>query len=410
MSKVTVGIIGGGAAGMTAAIKAFDSGAKVTILEHMPRMGKKLLMTGSGKCNISNTKMDTSHFYGSGICFIDELFNNCPPSKVVDFIESIGIFLKDKNGYLYPYSESAASALDCFRFAIRDRNIETVTECNILKIDTSNNGNDGFDIITDSKKYHFDKIIIATGSKAYKNTGSDGSGYELVKKLSHKIIKPLPALTYLNCKENFYSSIAGIRTKGNVTLFDSKDNALYSETGEIQLTKNGISGIPVFNLSFLASRGIDKGESFYALLDFIPDVSENDLFNLLQSRIRNTGNRELEELFAGILHKNIGNCIIKRCGLKPSDIFKNINKSDINRIVKMTKSFRTNIESTGGFDNAQVCCGGIDGKQIKSTMESKLVKNLFFAGEVIDINGQCGGYNLHFAFTSAIVAAENACK
>jgi len=401
-----VGIIGGGPAGMTAAIILSRAKVNVTIFDHMPRLGKKLLLTGSGKCNISNLKMDTSHYHGSGICFIDDLFSNCPSSNVYDFFDSIGIVTKEKNGYLYPYSENASSVLDCFRFAIRDLNIKLVNDVNICDIIPEKKG---FRVILENDEYHYDRIIIATGGKSYKNTGSDGSGYELCQKLSHTIVKPLPALCSLNCKEKFYSQIAGIRTRANVSLMHQA-KSIYSETGELQINKTGISGIPVFNLSYKAAQLLENKQDISVKIDFLPDISRDKFTEIINMRIKNFGNRPLEELYTGILNKNLGNLLVKLCNLNLSAFVSSLDQKDIKRLVETTKSFNTVIISTASFDNCQVTCGGVDCSEIYSTMESKLHKGLYFAGEVMDVNGDCGGYNLHFAFISAIVAAGNIIK
>lgn len=402
-----IGIIGGGASGMLAAIAAAKVGAKVTIIEHMPRIGKKLLLTGSGKCNISNEDMDISHFHGNDLTLLKEVFKECPVDKTLSFLEELGLYLKNRNGYLYPYSEQASAVLDVLRFALRDLGVEIIPQIEISEIAKQKN----FVVYTNEGQFNFDKLILCCGSKSYASTGSDGSGYTLAKKFGHNIIKPLSALTFLNCKENFYSSIAGIRTKANVSVI-ADNKMLADETGELQITKTGISGIPVFNISFLVAKSLDSGHRLKAIIDFLPDVSVNEMGKMLETRIKSFPNRTLEELFTGILHKNLGNLIIKRCDVKLSMKFNEIakNKELLAKIIEMTKSFDTVIESTGGFDNSQVLSGGVDTTQVKSNLESKLVDGLYFAGEILDINGDCGGYNLTWAFTSGIVAGRNCVK
>ena len=402
-----IGIIGGGASGMLAAIAAAKVGAKVTIIEHMPRIGKKLLLTGSGKCNISNEDMDISHFHGNDLTLLKEVFKECPVDKTLSFLEELGLYLKNRNGYLYPYSEQASAVLDVLRFALRDLGVEIIPQIEISEIAKQKN----FVVYTNEGQFNFDKLILCCGSKSYASTGSDGSGYTLAKKFGHNIIKPLSALTFLNCKENFYSSIAGIRTKANVSVI-ADNKMLADETGELQITKTGISGIPVFNISFLVAKSLDSGHRLKAIIDFLPDVSVNEIDQMLETRIKSFPNRTLEELFTGILHKNLGNLIIKRCDVKLSMKFNEIakNKELLAKIIEMTKSFDTVIESTGGFDNSQVLSGGVDTTQVKSNLESKLVDGLYFAGEILDINGDCGGYNLTWAFTSGIVAGRNCVK
>lgn len=389
---------------MAAAITASDNGGNVTIFEHMPRMGKKLLMTGSGKCNISNEDMDLSHFHSADtdLKLVKSVFSNVSPAKMIDFFAGIGLLTKSRNGYIYPYCEQASAVLDVLRFAVRERNITVCTECNISEIKVRK---DGFVFdIENSRNASFDRVIIATGSCAYKSTGSDGSGFKLCTSLGHHIIKPLPALTFLTSDDKFIVSLAGIRTRAKVTVCGK------SEIGELQLTRNGISGIPVFNLSYLASKALDEGKKVKAEIDFLPESSEESLKNDLTERCMKLSERPVEELLIGILHKNLGNTILKECGLKNKMTQKSssISAKEISDIADKIKHFPVCVKSTGGFDNAQVCCGGVDTKEVSENLESLIAPNLFFAGEILDVNGDCGGYNLSWAFCSGILAANEA--
>lgn len=397
-----IAVIGGGAAGMMAAITAREYGAEVTIYEHMPRLGKKILLTGSGKCNISNEDTDLIHYHSTdeNLTLVKNVFSHVSPQNMLDKLNELGLIYKSKRGYIYPYSEQASSVLDVLRFAVRDKDINVFTETDIKEL-VVKEGLKPAIRISDNSTYSFDKIIIATGSCAYKKTGSDGSGYELSRKIGHKIIKPISALTYLECEENFFASVAGIRTAAKVTL-EGK-----SETGELQLTKTGISGINVFNLSYLAAKSLDKGKKVSAVIDFWPDIESDDLNSLLISRCRNNKSKTLEELFTGIFHKNLGLLIIKESGIcrKHNDLIYELSKEEIGKISHKIKNFEVTVKGCGGFDNSQVICGGIDTLQINEQLESKLNTGVFFAGEIIDVNGDCGGYNLTFAFASGMYAA-----
>lgn len=400
---MNIGIIGGGAAGMMAAITASQGGADVTIIEHMPRIGKKILLTGSGKCNISNDDMDLCHFHSSNDNnnLVNSVFSAVSPESMLEQLVEMGLMMKNKNGYLYPYSDQASSVLDVLRFCLRDRNIEVFIETEVKRI-VPKNGGFVLERTSDFPNLFFDKIIICTGSAAYRNTGSDGSGYKLCKNLGHNIIKPLSALTYLNCKETFFSSIAGIRTIARVEVCGK------SETGELQITKTGISGIPVFNLSYLASKALDAGEKVYASVDFMPGESVEDFEQIMNNRIKAFSSRPLEELFIGIFHKNLGNCIIKESGIrhKLTDLCSSLSEEEIRSICLKVKKFVVSVEECGSFDNSQVLCGGVDTLEVSDTLESKIHNGLYFAGEVLDINGDCGGYNLTWAFCSGIAAAR----
>ncbi len=408
--KMNIAVIGGGASGMIAAITARRLGADVTVFEHMPRMGKKLLLTGSGKCNLSNTDMDISHFHGGDIKVISSVLTKCPPEETRQFFEGLGIFFKDRGGYLYPYSEQASSVVDVLRFTVRDLDIEVYTDVDIRMIDKNDAG---FVILTGDSRFTADAVILCCGSSANRNTGSDGSGYALSKKLGHNVIKPLPALTYLLGDESFYPSIAGIRTKAGISLYARKDyktdyELLASETGELQLTKSGISGIPVFNLSHHAVKALDEGKNVKAVIDFLPDVEKSQMNDFLKRRIEAMPKRCADEMFIGLFAKPLGICICKRCRIDLKAECASLDEKDINELSRMIKGFETVITGSGDFESSQTVQGGVDLAEIKENLESAIVPGLFFAGELLDVHGDCGGYNLQWAQSSGMAAAKGA--
>lgn len=410
-----IGIIGGGASGIMSALVAVKEGADVTILEHMPRIGKKILLTGSGKCNLTNEDMDISHFHSDDNSIVESVLKECGKNMTLSFLSELGLMYKCKNSYYYPFSEQASSVLDVFRYALRDFGVNVICDVEIEKINTNHNKKDAFEIICKNNRYYFDKIIICCGSKAYKNTGSDGSGYKLAQSLGHNIIKARSALTYLTCKEDFYPSIAGIRTNVNISLLNKDTNTvLMTRNGQLQLTKTGISGIPVFDLSFLAAKYLDKGTKITAVIDFLNELTKKELESELIRRASLFPDRLFEELFAGLLHKNLGLLILKRARIKAGDSIKSLTdkngKDIVHRIVEYTKNFETNISGTGDFDSSQVCSGGVPLSELTYTLESRKIKGLYFAGEIINVNGDCGGYNLQWAFSSAMVAAKDSIR
>lgn len=417
-----VGIIGGGAAGMMSAITAARCGHDVTIIEHNSRVGKKILATGNGRCNFTNIDMSLRHFHGGDKLLIDNVLRAFDSKKTLKFFNEIGVYPKEKNGCIYPYSEQASAVLDCLMNEMKKNNVEVITECHpndisiISDIDAyksikSQNGKytefsqpDVFKVITNKGTYFFDKLIVAAGSKAQEKTGSDGSGYNIAKHFNHKIRKPLPALCSLFCKEDFYKSIAGIRCQCNVKLLIN-DELKKEDTGELQITEYGISGIPVFQISYLAARAIDKGLRTVAILDFLPDVNNIDeVYDIITERIRNNPGKSMDELLIGLFHKNL--CILfnKLASIKGNVACGEAKGNEINRLCKVIKGFKTEIKSANSFTNAQVCSGGVRCDEIKNTLESKLQNGLYFAGEIIDVNGDCGGYNLQFAWSSGYVA------
>lgn len=419
---MNVGIIGGGASGMMAAITAARRGHKVTIIEHNARVGKKILSTGNGRCNYTNVDMSLKHFHGGDKAFIDSVLRAFDQKKTVEFFNELGVFPKEKNGCIYPYSEQASAVLDCLRNEIIKLEIDVYVECHPEKITTTNDieaykyikSSKGkytefsypevFKVDTNKGIFYFDKIIIACGSKANEKTGSDGSGYSIAKSLNHNIKKPLPALCALRCEEGFFKSIAGIRCSGTVKLLI--DGEIKKEdTGEIQLTDYGISGIPVFQVSYLAARAINKGKSVNAIIDFMPDIDTIDeLYDLITERIRNNPGKCMDELLVGLFHKNLCMLFNKISDISGKISCGEVKGNEINKLCKVIKNFKVKVVTTNSYDNAQVCSGGVRCDELKNTLESKIVKNLYFAGEIIDVNGDCGGYNLQFAWSSGYVA------
>ena len=416
---MNIAVIGGGVSGMIAAITAADAGASVTIFEHMQRVGKKLLLTGSGKCNISNSDMDISHFHGGNIDRVKAVLDKAPNDETLARLEMLGLYFRQRDGYIYPFCEQASAVLDTLRFAIRDRDIEVYTDTDIRKISVMTEllpgkSGFGFEVFTDRVSFIFDKVIVCCGSCANRNTGSDGSGYELAQKLGHKIVKPLPALTALLCEEDFFPSVSGIRTMATVSLFADPDSnnsrILGKESGQLQFTKTGISGICVFNLSHLAIKALDDGIPVKAMIDLLPDVSWGLIGDMMRNRVKGFGDREMEEFFAGLLAKPLGMCICKRCGIPLKAKCSDLSEENIIELCKMIKEFEAIITGYAGFDQAQCAQGGVDMSEVKDSLESTLVPGLFFAGEILDVNGDCGGYNLQWAVSSAIVAATEAAR
>lgn len=411
---MNIAIIGGGVSGMIAAIAAAEHGAEVSLYEHMPRLGRKLLVTGSGKCNISNADMDISHFHSDDEKMVASVLERFPAKDTLAFLGKLGLYTKDRNGYLYPYSEQASAAVDILRFAVRDSNIEVHIEADVRKVEKVGAGNDRnlegkFIVSTADRSCSYDRVIICTGSCASRNTGSDGSGYELAKSLGHRIVKPLPALTSLTCEEDFYPSVAGIRTKAGISIF-AKDKLLGSEAGELQLTKTGISGIPVFNLSHLAIKSLDQKEPVSAFIDFLPDISEDDLTDFMTRRVADLSARCAEELFIGLLAKMLGVCICKRCSIDLKTKCGDLTQKNIYALCRTLKHFETVVKGYGDFDSCQVVQGGISLSEVKDTLESRIVSGLFFAGEILNVHGDCGGYNLQWAASSGLLAAREASR
>lgn len=408
MKQKRVIIIGAGASGMTAAIFAARQGARVTLLEHRDRVGKKILSTGNGRCNLSNRFQDAS-CYRSGVPdFPMRVISSFPLEMTLDFFEDLGVITKERDGYLYPYSGQASAVLDAFRLELEKEKIPVVTECEILRIIPEIDQKSLYRIETSRGEYSADCVVLATGGKAAPVTGSDGSGYRLARQLGHHIIKPLPALVQLRCREPFFRQIAGVRTEAAVTLYvDGKKAA--SDHGELQLTDYGISGIPVFQVSRYAARALDRKERVEAALDFYPGFSQEKTQELMFQRVQIMQNRLAEDFFTGWLHKKLALLLLKCAGIRRDERVGELTEQAVSTLCQLIHDFRVEIKEVNPFEQAQICCGGVDVREVSpETMESRLHPGLFLTGELLDVDGICGGYNLQWAWSTGAIAGTHA--
>lgn len=400
-----VAVIGGGAAGMMAAITAAREGVKVTILEHKDRIGKKILSTGNGRCNFTNTFQTPACYRSDNRDFAWNIIQKFNVEKTISFFKELGIYPKDRNGYLYPYSDQAAAILEVLQIEIAKLDICVMTEINVLDIQPVKRG---IRVTTDKKTITVDSVILACGSKAAPVTGSDGSGYQLAKLLGHRIVPVLPALVQLRCAEKFYKSISGVRVQGTVEIY-ADDISLASDTGEIQLTNYGISGIPVFQVSRYAAKAIYQKQSVTAVLNFMPDMNKDEFLSFLQERITLCPHKTLDEFFTGIFPKKLCELWIRLLRLPKEMRVSDLSGEQLEKLVLLIQHLRTHITETNAFEQAQICCGGVDTTEINpDTLESNYVPGIYFAGELLDVDGICGGYNLQWAWSSGFVAGKEA--
>jgi predicted Rossmann fold flavoprotein len=399
MMKIMV--IGAGASGLTAAINLARKNYDVTILEKNNIVGKKILLTGNGRCNLWNLDQDFKHYHSHTPEILDKIINEENEIKVLPFFKSLNILLKNKNGYLYPNSNQATTIqesllLECKLLGVKIK-VNTIVKDIIY--------DNGFVIKTNGEDFFADKVILAMGSCTYPQTGSDGSGYTLAKKLGHTIIKPLPALVQLECVGNYFQDWAGVRSDATVSLFEN-DKFVSSESGEIQLTNYGISGICVMQLSTMISIGLAENKREKVVINFLPNFkTEMELENYLIQN--NNFKKNIEELLNGLLNKKLTKIILKKSNIKNAKKLIEIDKQEMNILINNIINFEVEIKKTKGFDNAQVASGGIPLTEINlDNLESKIIKNLYFTGEIIDCNGDCGGYNLGFAWMTGLIVGD----
>lgn len=403
----TVLVIGGGAAGMTAAIAARRNGAEVTILERNSRVGKKILATGNGRCNLTNANIDISRYHGKHPEFAYGPLSRFDYDMTIDFFTQLGIAIRVEDGCrVFPQSGQASSVLDVLRYELDREGINVLCDVNVNKIEKKKQ----FEVTADNGDvFYGDAVILAAGGKASPNLGSNGSGFSMAEALGHTIISPFPALVQLKLKSNHLRALQGVKFDGDASIIVN-DKAIRKETGEILFTDYGISGPPIFQLSRKAGENINKGNRVMIELDVVNYMSYEELDDFLIQRIYMGAKKTISFNFVGFLNKKLIPVILKEAGVR--DINKpagSLSQDERKRIVGILKSWRFEVTGTNLWPSAQVTAGGVDTSEInESTLESRLIPGLYFAGEIIDIDGDCGGFNLQWAWSSGYVAGENA--
>lgn len=393
-------IIGGGVSGIVSAIKSFNGRNRITILERNDKCLKKLLLTGNGRCNYFNDDTSISNYHSMREDLLDKVINNDNMSRVLDFYNGLGIIPKIKNGYYYPFSNQASTVRDALLFEVMKLGISIKYNYLVEKIEHSNNKF----IINDS--IVCDKVIIATGSCSYPKTGSDGMGYDFLRKFGHNIIKPLPALVQLNSDFKYCRELSGIRSDVILSLYED-DEFISSSVGEVQLTDYGISGICTFNLSHFVTRGLYVGRKEVIKVNFLPFIKDNymEWFNTYSNK---HNDKNIYMLLCNILNYKLVKVILKVCSIDNETYYNELDYNSRSLLIDNLTNFKFNIVSTKDFNFSQVCNGGVSLDEVNlSTFESLIVDGLYITGEVLDINGNCGGYNLICAVISGILVGDD---
>lgn len=425
MKKILVA--GGGASGMMAAIQAAAQGACVTILEQNDQLGKKLLSTGNGKCNFTNINQTPEAYRGEDPEFAWKVIQKFPAADTIRCFMEMGLYSKNRDGYLYPHSEQASSVRDILVMELKRLHVRMETSVCVEKIIRKGNGflvEARKSILRPEKKsrkrtvlvkvreeavsYEADCILITAGGLAGRVQKADGSPMRIAQSFGHRVIPCVPALVQLKCREEFYLSLAGVRAAAKIALLcDGKMEA--EDTGEIQFTDYGISGIPVFQISRFAARALSQKKKVEAEIDFMPDFTENQLQSFIRNRIQMRPQKNMKEFLTGIFHEKLSSVFLLRMEIPETMRVSEMNRQQTKRLLETIKYFRTEITGTNGFDQAQVSAGGIFTGDINpETMESRKVPGMYFAGEIVDVDGMCGGYNLQWAWSSGSVAGISA--
>lgn len=404
---VKVIVVGGGAAGMMAAISARRKGASVTILERNPRVGKKILATGNGRCNYTNVFLDVKNYHGNNPKFVYSPLSQFNVETTIDFFERLGIthVVEDK-GKVFPLSFQASSVLDVLRYELDEIGVEILCDSYVKKIEKERNV---FKLtLDDNKRIKGDKVIIATGGNAMPSSGSDGNGYDLAKSLGHNVVSVFPGLVQLKLQGDFFKRIDGVKIVGTATLLNNGKD-IGEDSGDILFTKYGISGPPILQLSRRALELLNKNKKPILKVSIISGKSKEELSEYLKIRFTYMPKKTIEIGLIGLLNKRLIPVILEEAGIDKGKIVSNISNEEIDSLAEILTDWRFNIIGSKSFDFAQVTAGGIDTREIDGrTMESKLISGLYFAGEVVDIDGDCGGFNLQWAWSSGYVAGLNA--
>lgn len=414
-----IAVVGGGAAGLFAAISAANSlkhHGRIVILEHNARCGKKLLATGNGRCNLLNVYPTLEHFHSEDMPYVKNILARFTPKGILSCFATMGLLCtEERGGLVYPKTMQASSVLDCLRLELNRLAVDEICDFHISAITCEK---DGFTLHTKEAPLIARRLILATGGRAAPSFGCDSSGGGFLKAFGHRVTPLFPSLCPIKCKETFLRALKGIRSTGMVRLF-ADGNLVKEETGEIQFTDTGLSGICIFNLSRMISEFINRRtvsgnrvNSLSVSLDLLPEISLIDIETLLFGLKMRRAAVTLESFLTGILNKRVAQCLLKSLEITPlSRLCDTLRPDEIRRLARTIKDWRFTPCGTAGFEQAQMTAGGAALSQFhQETLESKLRPGLYAAGETLDVDGDCGGYNLYWAWISGKLAGESAAK
>lgn len=455
--KRTVAVIGGGAAGMMAAIEAARAGAIVTLIEKNAQLGKKLATTGNGRCNYTNLDMVDrigGKFRGFHPEFAEAALDVLPPEAVLEWFREIGVEPRFRGSYVYPNSDQASAVVDALREELHRLSVKVHYNAEVKSVQRVD---DTYFLIqcTDAV-VKADRVVLAAGAKAAPKTGSNGDGYFIARKLGHTIVPYVPALCGIRCAGDAFKMLAGIRTEAALELVVD-GHCVDREAGELQLVDYGISGIPVFQLSRYAAYALQEGKKAAVYINFLPGFTEGKVsaeaavrdseqvssaaeasmievsgakntqnarkelrgstvedpkelaVQLFRQRQQRLAGRKMESFFTGLLHQKLGQQLLRMANVRPELPVAELSEKQLRSLASLSVRFKAECVEMNGFQQAQVVAGGVDTSEVDPyTMASRLVPGLYFAGEVLDIDGICGGYNLQWAWASGFVAGRHA--
>lgn len=413
--KKRVLVIGGGASGIVAAIIAARHGATVSILEHQDKIGKKLLLTGNGKCNLTNLCLGLSNYVTTNqedMDFINHALNAYSPQQVISFFHSIGLRTTVfRDSYVYPETEASVSVVSALLRELKKLHVEILTNQHVYSISKKDKR---ICIISNKQTFFADSVIIACGGKSYPKTGSDGSGFDILKQMHLQYVEPYPALTALICNHNGCKTLSGMRNQAGVSILDSNLSLIANAQGQIQFTDYGISGIPVFQVSSKIYPYLMKHKNTCLTdltvgIDLFPYVEQEELFLQLDRQLKEYHSFSFEEAMNGFLHKKWIQFFSSQYSIS-NKTGKEIGEAAIKQLAHDMKNLQFPIKELKGFDFCQITGGGLALFELKPSFELKKYPSVFVTGELLNITGDCGGYNLHWAFLSGMIAGKEAAK
>lgn len=397
-------IVGGGASGMVAAIQARTKENEVILLEKNDRVGKKILATGNGKCNLGNENLSVDCYYSKNRSFVEQILKRYDTEATISFFESLGLKVRSKNGYLYPYAEQASAVLDVLRMELERRKIQVETGVQIIDCTPLKKKRGYLLKASDGRSYEADRVILACGGPAsLKEGGKDG--YVMLQRLGLKTFPLVPGLVQLRTDEKEQKAMSGVRCQVSLRLFvDGTQKG--QEQGELQLTDYGISGIPVFQLSRVAAYALKERKHVTMQIDFAPEYAYDEIVTYLLEQQKLRKEQNVDELLTGFLNKKLNLVLLKKCQIAGSRKNGSLQKKEIKQLAGLYKNYEVHITDTNPFLNAQVCAGGLAIEEVDGQMQVKKYPGLFVTGELLDVDGICGGYNLHWAFATGTIAGK----
>ncbi len=394
-------VIGGGASGMLAALTAAEDPANsVVLLERQNRVGRKLLATGNGRCNLSNVNADVSHYHGYDPGFVRQALEEFSVEDTLAFFRDLGLVtVTEASGKVYPYSDQSNSVVDVLRFALEQAGVDVRCGCEVLSV---NRKARGFQAKTAEESFYGDKLILACGGAAGSKLGGTDWGYKLLGTFGHRVTELRPCLVQIRTDAAVTRSLKGVRAQAKITL-KRKGQTVAENRGEVQFTDFGISGPAVFEISGLVEQKADQ----VVLLDLLEQITEEELLAMLMAKVMRFPALSAEELLTGILHNRLGKVVLRLCDTTLPQTMGAWTEDQLKKAAHTVKYFPMTVTGVMGLEHAQVTGGGAPTSEFRAdTLESRLCPNLFATGEVLDIDGDCGGYNLQWAWSSGRLAGK----